>query len=435
MSATSSNQEPRTKNQEHSSSTNEVLVRVENVSKKFCRDLKKSLWYGVKDVALELNPFAPTSNSDRESGAVRQAQPSLRDGEFWAVNNVSFELRRGECIGLIGRNGAGKTTLLKMLNGLIKPDSGTIEMRGRVGALIALGAGFNPILTGRENIYVNGTILGLTKAEIDAKIDDIIDFAELAEFIDAPVQSYSSGMSVRLGFSIASSLSPDILILDEVLAVGDIGFVIKCLNRVRQLSSTSAVIFVSHTMQFVSSFCTRVIVMENGSPKLDAPNSHEGINCYFGLMKAEGSTSGTGGARLLAFSLKSAQKPCGSEPTVQRGANLSVALEIEIDLHISDSRPSLYIDDESRSQIIGYPLLDLAGASLTLQPGRNLVEADLGEIDLNAGTYSFLVIVGNRRTNQTLLRQSAVAPFKILDDSVTWAKIIRPIQAVTIPLT
>ena len=164
-----------------------------------------------------------------------QLSPPLRDGEFWAVNDVSFELRRGECLGLIGHNGAGKTTLLKMLNGLIKPDAGSITIRGRVGALIALGAGFNPILTGRENIYINGSVLGLSKKEIDGKIDEIIDFAEIGEFIDSPVQNYSSGMSVRLGFSIASSLSPDVLILDEVLAVGDIGFVIKCLNRVRQL--------------------------------------------------------------------------------------------------------------------------------------------------------------------------------------------------------
>ena len=122
------------------------------------------------------------------------------------MNDVSFELKRGECLGLIGRNGAGKTTLLKMLNGLIKPDHGRIEMRGRVGALIALGAGFNPILTGRENIYVNGAVLGLTKREIDEKIEDIIDFAEIREFIDSPVQSYSSGMQVRLGFAVATAL-------------------------------------------------------------------------------------------------------------------------------------------------------------------------------------------------------------------------------------
>jgi lipopolysaccharide transport system ATP-binding protein len=220
------NSEPATRHQSPATHSDEVLVRVEGVSKKFCRSLKKSLWYGVCDIGAELNPFrrrvaevagsgllvaGNSSNPESSELATSYSPPvtgeaGLRPGEFWAVNDVSFELRRGECLGLIGHNGAGKTTLLKMLNGLIKPDSGKITMRGRVGALIALGAGFNPILTGRENIYINGSVLGLSKKEIDEKIDEIIDFAEIGEFIDSPVQNYSSGMSVRLGFSIASQL-------------------------------------------------------------------------------------------------------------------------------------------------------------------------------------------------------------------------------------
>ena len=213
----------------------DTLVKAENVSKKFCRDLKKSLWYGMKDLCSEL------------IGRQRGSTDDLRPDEFWAVKDVSFELKRGECLGLIGRNGAGKTTLLRMLNGLIKPDSGHIEMRGRVGALIALGAGFNPILTGRENIYVNAAVLGLSKKETTAQIDAIIDFSELKEFIDSPVQHYSSGMYVRLGFSIAAHLKPDILLVDEALAVGDLAFIVKCLNRIARLRRAgTCVIFVSH---------------------------------------------------------------------------------------------------------------------------------------------------------------------------------------------
>ena len=189
---------------------NDVLVKVEGVSKKFCRNLKRSLWYGVKDISSEL--FGSTKNSQ------------LRPKEFWAVDDVSFELKRGECLGLIGHNGAGKSTLLKMLNGLIKPDKGKITMKGRIGALIELGAGFNPILTGRENIYNNGAVLGFSKKEIDAKFDAIIEFAEIDDFIDTPVQNYSSGMKVRLGFAVAAQMEPDVLIIDEVLAVGDVGF-------------------------------------------------------------------------------------------------------------------------------------------------------------------------------------------------------------------
>jgi lipopolysaccharide transport system ATP-binding protein len=232
----------------------DVLVKVENVSKKFCRSLKKSLWYGMKDLTAEA--LGGSRNHDH-----------LRKDEFWAVNDVSFELKRGECLGLIGQNGAGKTTLLRMLNGLIKPDKGRIEMRGRVGALIALGAGFNPILTGRENIYVNGSVLGLTKKEIDAKIEEIIDFADIREFIDSPVQSYSSGMAVRLGFSVATALEPDVLLLDEVLAVGDAGFRTRCSNRIGKLLQKVAVIFVTHNMHQVYRLCNRAILMERGVAK------------------------------------------------------------------------------------------------------------------------------------------------------------------------
>jgi len=270
-----------TRNQSPVTRSDDVLVRVEGVSKKFCRSLKKSLWYGVQDIAAELNPFRGKAeklkHGKAEKGSLSASQDvsvsdfsdGLRPGEFWAVNDVSFELRRGECLGLIGHNGAGKTTLLKMLNGLIKPDSGRIEMRGRVGALIALGAGFNPILTGRENIYVNASVLGLTKEEIDSQMEAIIDFAEIREFIDSPVQNYSSGMTVRLGFAIASSLQPDILILDEVLAVGDAGFQTKCYNRLGALKKTGACfILVSHNLQQIRRFSSRVLHLSHGETKL-----------------------------------------------------------------------------------------------------------------------------------------------------------------------
>jgi lipopolysaccharide transport system ATP-binding protein len=171
-------------NTNNQSPDDDVLVRVENVSKKFCKSLKRSLWYGVKDIATELNPFGRVSDGLRVTSDERGegekhlsvCEAELRKDEFWAVKDVSFELRRGECLGLIGHNGAGKSTLLKMLNGIIKPDHGRIEMRGRVSALIELGAGFNPVLTGRENIYNKGAILGFTKKEIDEKFDEIVEF-------------------------------------------------------------------------------------------------------------------------------------------------------------------------------------------------------------------------------------------------------------------
>ena len=239
----------------------DILVQVSGVSKKFCLSLKKSLWYGLKDMGNEL------------LGRQHGGHGGLRPKEFWAVKDVSFELKRGECLGLIGRNGAGKTTLLKMLNGLIKPDAGRIEMRGRVGALIALGAGFNPILTGRENIYINASVLGLSKKETDAKLDEIIDFAEIGEFIDTPVQNYSSGMNVRLGFAVASSLDPDILLVDEVLAVGDISFRAKCAARIQEIRARgTAIIFVSHDMASVQSLCDQVLWLAMGRVQKAGPS-------------------------------------------------------------------------------------------------------------------------------------------------------------------
>ena len=271
----------------YSHGDSDVLVRAEGVSKKFCRDLKKSLWYGVKDMASELLPFGSKQLSEKSylvSGSNNGHSPThngktnafqssaLRPGEFWAVNDVSFELKRGECLGLIGGNGAGKTTLLKMLNGLIKPDHGRIEMRGRVGALIALGAGFNPILTGRENIYVNGRVLGLSRKEIDAKIDEIIDFAGMEEFIDTPVQSYSSGMQVRLGFAVATAIEPNILLIDEVLAVGDASFQSKCVNVIKGLQKRGvAIILVSHDMHNILRYCQFGLYLKRGQVAAAGP--------------------------------------------------------------------------------------------------------------------------------------------------------------------
>jgi lipopolysaccharide transport system ATP-binding protein len=224
------------------------LIEVRSVSKKFCRSLKRSLWYGLRDLGGEV--FG--RSGDRST---------LRRDEFWAVRNASFELYPGETLGLIGPNGAGKTTLLRLLHGLITPDEGSVTVRGRMQALIALGAGFSPILTGRENIYVNASILGITGKEVARRFDEIVDFAGIPDFIDSPVQTYSSGMTVRLGFAVAAHLEPDILLVDEVLAVGDEGFQVKCLNKIGELkASGTAIVLVSHNMHIVSTYCDRVLV-------------------------------------------------------------------------------------------------------------------------------------------------------------------------------
>tara|TARA_R110000851_G_scaffold7469_1_gene28965 strand:- start:61631 stop:62878 length:1248 start_codon:yes stop_codon:yes gene_type:complete len=269
---------------------NEILVKAEGLSKKFCKDLKTSLWYGVKDLASGVTG----NKKDRE----------LRPKEFWAVKDINFELRRGECLGLIGHNGAGKSTLLKILNGLINPDAGKVTIKGRVGALIELGAGFNPILSGRENIYNNGAVLGFTRKEIDEKVEEIIDFSEIREFIDMPVRNYSSGMKVRLGFAVAAQMEPDVLIIDEVLAVGDIGFRMKCLTKIGSLLNKTAVIFVSHTMPQISRIANKILLLERGKTLVYSPDISTGIEKYYDSFNdLDQVISGTGEIQLEDFNI------------------------------------------------------------------------------------------------------------------------------------
>lgn len=365
--------------------SNDILINVDGVSKKFCRSLKKSLWYGVKDLA-------------REALGQNSGQDRLRPEEFWAVNDVSFDLRRGECLGLIGRNGAGKTTLLKMLNGLIKPDKGRIEMRGRVGALIALGAGFNPILTGRENIYVNGSILGLAKREIDQKIDEIIDFSEIRDFIDAPVQSYSSGMQVRLGFSIATTLKPDILLLDEVLAVGDTSFKVRCYNRIRDLLPSAAVIFVSHSMQEIARICSQVLLLQSGNTYFLGSKA-EGINSYEELNQ-EKRTSLNHDFVIHQSKLVSNVRVIKYKTST---ANLESCLEAEIGIlsvaDIGHVRIRLVFHDDTSG---AFPVAEwdssITGEAFELNKGDNYLSIKVTNIRLRTGHYRVIFIVTDSKS-------------------------------------
>lgn len=185
--------------------------------------------------------------------------------EFWALRDISFDVHRGECVGIIGRNGAGKSTLLQIVTGTLSPTSGAVESRGRVAALLELGSGFNPDFTGRENVYLNGTILGLTKREIDARYDEIAAFADIGDFIDQPVKTYSSGMMVRLAFAVNVFVDPDVLIVDEALAVGDIGFQMRCFQRLRELIwNGTTILFVTHDLASVSGFCQKVLFLQDG---------------------------------------------------------------------------------------------------------------------------------------------------------------------------
>jgi lipopolysaccharide transport system ATP-binding protein len=245
----------------------DVVIRVEGLYKKFCRSLKRSMLYGSLDTF-------------RNILGIPYDQGKLRKNEFWALEDVNFELKRGETLGIIGINGSGKSTLLRMITGIFPPDKGRITINGRVSSLIAVGAGFHPQMTGRENIYLNGTILGMTKKEIQEKFDNIVDFADIGEFLDAPVSTYSSGMKVRLGFAIAVHCEPDILLVDEILSVGDLSFRNKSLRYMANLrEKAKGIIFISHNLEQVRILCNRVIIMDKGKIVYDG-KTHNGIVVY-----------------------------------------------------------------------------------------------------------------------------------------------------------
>ncbi len=255
-------------------------IIVDDVSKKFARSLKRGMIYGLTDMArMALIPRHWRSEGfdarmQDETSPIPNPAPriphpasrtTLRPTEFWALRNVSFTVEQGETLALLGANGAGKSTLFSVLSGIYAPTLGQVSFRGRLQALIALGAGFHPALTGRENLYINAAILGMREKEVNAIYDSILDFAGIGPFIDAPIRNYSSGMLVRLAFSVAIHLDPDVLLIDEVLAVGDAAFQMKCARFTRELSNSGkTIVVVSHNMLIIQMMCQRAIWLEKG---------------------------------------------------------------------------------------------------------------------------------------------------------------------------
>jgi lipopolysaccharide transport system ATP-binding protein len=400
-----------------SQNNNDVLISCDNLSKKFCKDFKRSLWYGIKDVGFTFSSKGQHHNT-------------LRKDEFWAVKDINFELRRGECLGLIGHNGAGKSTLLKILNGLITPDVGQITMRGRVGALIELGAGFNPILTGRENIYNNGAVLGFSKKEIDAKYDAIVDFSEIKDFIDAPVQNYSSGMKVRLGFAIAAQMEPDILLIDEVLAVGDLGFVIKCLNRMGELIPNAATIFVSHSMPMVSRVSSHALLMDKGKETYFGTDTAEAIKQYINLFDApERINQGTGEIELTKVEVYN------PETTTYSSDGLTVLrtyddLKLRFELHIKDSVSEFQLF----TTIFDGQLREVISASSATSnkiynnSAENLraFEVVIPKITLATGKFAVTIGAANPVNGKFYARISNCIYFNVMAIANTWATAVVP---------
>jgi lipopolysaccharide transport system ATP-binding protein len=298
-------------------------------------------------------------------------------------------------LGVLGHNGAGKTTLLKLLNGLITPDKGSISMRGKIGALIALGAGFNPALTGRENILINSAILGKSRKETEEKIAQVIDFSGLQDFIDAPVQSYSSGMQVRLGFATAVlMIEPDVLILDEVLAVGDAAFRAKCYNEINKLSKKTAIILISHSMTHISRLATQVMVLKRGE-KVFHGSPDKGINEYYRSIEEKEQQSMSvlnGPVRVQSITLRNRNTNDKAEIIANTAEELELLISISSNIAIDEIVIDLCFISQS-GDFVAESNNYLSGQRLPLAIGQNKCQVSIKSLDLNPGVYSIDCLV------------------------------------------
>ncbi len=257
--------------------TNLPIIEVQHLSKKYSLGKKKEMYTTFRDTIMDVISHPFRKREKRE--------------DFWALQDINFTVQPGEVLGIIGRNGAGKSTLLKILSRITDPTDGQVIMRGRVASLLEVGTGFHPELSGRENIYLSGSVLGMRKDEIDQKFDEIVAFAEVEKFLELPIKRYSSGMYMRLAFSVAAHLDPEILLVDEVLAVGDIAFQKKCLGKMEHVAKGGrTVIFVSHQLEFLAQLCSRCLLIDQGRIVKDGP-SRDVINSYISLVRTSAPTS------------------------------------------------------------------------------------------------------------------------------------------------
>ena len=304
----------------------DIAIRVENLSKKYTLHHLQPKGQGLRHVLEDTvsgpwRAFANWARQRAENGSDPGAEELLTgrsapvpvDEEFWALKDISFEIKCGEVVGIIGRNGAGKSTLLKILSRITEPTTGRIEIEGRVASLLEVGTGFHPELTGRENIFLNGAILGMTRSEIRARFDEIVSFSEVERFLDTPVKRYSSGMYVRLAFAVAAHMEPEILIVDEVLAVGDAAFQRKCLGKMNEVAGREGrtVLFVSHTMAAVRQMCATGLLLANGQLQV-AGTTEEVIAAYQKSLEGDDSRNvkrgGTGEVRISRVSVHAEQQ-------------------------------------------------------------------------------------------------------------------------------
>lgn len=334
---------------------------------------------------------------------------------FWALDKISFQIESGTAVGIVGRNGAGKSTLLKILSQVTGPTSGQIKIRGRIASLLEVGTGFHPELTGRENIFLNGAILGMTKNEIRRKLDEIIAFSGVEAFIDTPVKRYSSGMYVRLAFAVAAHLEPEILVVDEVLAVGDAEFQAKCIGKMDEVSRKEGrtVLFVSHNMEAVLALTQKCIYLSNGLVSMDGP-SPDVVAAYLGKggdaaleYRAEPSVTGLTITRVTASTTLPGNIQYHGEP-------MTVECEIDVPQALDGARFEITACDERNRRVMYLWLHDSRDTPLLRERGRHVIRCRIPKLHLYTGRYTFLIELAERHGTRWSRRLEGVCPFEVM---------------------
>lgn len=396
------------------------VIEAKNIGKKYNITHQRGSYIALRDVLMNIlrSPFTFLKNKTKQITGFEKKE------DFWALKKISFSIKRGEVIGVIGPNGAGKSTLLKILSQITPPTEGEIILRGRVGSILEVGTGFHPELTGRENIFLNGAILGMKKKEIAQKFDEIVEFAGIGKFLDTPVKYYSSGMYVRLAFSVAAHMEPDILIVDEVLAVGDVEFQKKCLGKMDEITKKEGrtILFVSHNMAAIEQLCTRTIllskseiVMFDDTRKVIAKYSQEIIPSSKKEIELSKRTDSP-----VSFSKISIENEKGELTNqIKQKEFFCVNLELETTEEIKNTELSIAIKNSQNIYIVFSSLSDISAGKLkNFFPGKYVFKIRFGGGFLMPGIYS-IRISAHHPGAQNLDTRDDVLVFSILNNEDT----------------
>jgi ABC-type polysaccharide/polyol phosphate transport system ATPase subunit len=371
-------------------------IELDGVGKRYVVGDQKSAREAISDGALRLLgrlPSDPTS-------------------EFWSLRDVSFTVADGEALGIIGRNGAGKSTILKIITRITSPTTGASRTRGRVAALLEVGTGFHPELTGRENIFLNGAILGMSRRDILGRFDDIVEFSGVQRFLDTPVKRYSSGMGLRLGFSVAAHLEPDVLVVDEILAVGDAEFQRKCLGRMEEAEKEGrTVVFVSHDLDSLTRICTRALWLEGGQVR-ETGMPEELVRDYLtsSLVSEHDGAALISGGPVTVHGMRVMPKGRPVESAMLRDDTVTVEVDFELAEHVPDLDIALFLTNNRGVRVLDETLRDSGGPRFT--PGRYRARMEVPPI-LNVGDYSVGLWCGTASGGRRFIHEPAVVAFPL----------------------